>query len=224
MKILVMGFFLATTTPLVAQLAFFSFGNSFSLNADENLLAEMPILSQWGVDSISGGAGGVIFEDISGTSWAAGLAAAWGSGVNDPGGNGFSVSLNTTGFQSLVWRLDYRATATGPAAFSAVQYRIAAGLWMPLGSAPLTLINDGNYHTWSYDASGVIALENIQNLEIQWLLNPGTGTGTFRIDNLQLTGVVGVPEASSRYLIGLGFGLLLWTHQRKCSRYKTPLN
>lgn len=211
MKKVMSGLVLAAAMAVSAQaqLVFYNFGPSsgFDLTVNEDLLPGTPTITQSGGSIDEDGAAGTSFTDFSGTSWTAGSAMAWDNGVNDTPANGFTFAFNSTGYENFVVRFDYRATSTGPASFSAVEYNVGSG-FVTLSGAVTSLTNDSAYYAWSYDLSSLSVVENVASVQIRWLWSAGTSTGTSQIDNFQLTGSA-IPEPFTYALLGLGLASLM---------------
>jgi MYXO-CTERM domain-containing protein len=188
-----------------AQLLFFDF-NSTPANppVTEDRVNGTPTLSLTGSDVVPAGQGGNSYTDFSGTVHAAGTAGAFSSGV-DAGNNQILLIVDTTGLFDLTISYDYRATATGPS---------ASTFWYGLGSpGPVVFTQigtdaytrDSAFHRISWDLSAIGALENAGVVHFLWDgFTGGSGTGTFRIDNLEMTGV---PEPHE-YALLAALGLL----------------
>ena len=192
-----------------AQVLFYNFNNlsGGTTSASESLLNQTPTLSLSGADLVAAGQAGVAFTDESGTAHAAGLAAAWSSGIDAPGGNSFRMHLDTTGYENFVVRYDYRSTSSGSPS-AALSYRLGdSGAFTPITSQSFT--RDGTFHSTSVDLSALSSIENVSNVSLLWELAPGSGSGTFRVDNLQLSGAAVVPEPRE-YALVAGGALLLF--------------
>lgn len=163
-------------------------------------LAGMPLGSGYDSD----GQDGTAFTDAAGGSHAAGQALAWGSGVND-GDQEWILSVDLTGYQDLVIRWDYRSTGTGPTN-AVLDYKVGAGSWTTVET--LALATDSVFHGYQKDLSAISAIENQSAVQFRLSgFSGGSGSGTHRIDNLQLSAI---PEPAVMGFIGLtGLGLLV---------------
>jgi len=170
----------------------------------ESQVPGTPTLTLAGVDVVPAGQAGVAYTDASGTPHAAGLAAAWGSGINDPEGNRFTLRFDATGFQDFYIRYDYRSTASGSPT-AVFRYQVGAtGTFTDYGTDTYT--QDGAFHSMIRDLSPLAVLNNAGDVYLQWELAAGSASGTFRMDNLEVTGSA-VPEPSGCALV-VGLGLV----------------
>ncbi len=150
----------------------------------------------------SDGQEGSSFVDAEGTSHAAGQALAWGSGVND-GDQEWILSIDLTGFQNLFIRWDYRSTGTGPTN-AVLDYKVGVGSWDSVDS--LTLSADSTYHAYEKDLSSITAINNQSSVQFRLSgFSGGSGSGTFRTDNLQLSAIPEPAAIGFVVLTGLGF-------------------
>jgi len=153
------------------------------------------------------GQSGVSFTDAEGGHHAAGQALAWGSGVND-GDQEWIMNLNLTGYQELTLRWDYRSTGTGPSG-ARLEYKVGAESWTLI--EVIALSTDASYHEYLKDLSTISSIEN--QSEVQFRLSDfggGSGGGTHRIDNLQLSTV---PEPATVAVFGVGV-FVVWALRR----------
>ncbi len=180
----------------------------------ENVVG-VPTLDQLvnGGTSLATPSSGVAFVDAESTAHAAGNALTWDSGVNDPSGNnnGVLLSFSAQGWNDMTLRFDYRTTSTGPASLT-LEYQVAGGGYNLVSSPALT--NDSTFRSLSFDLSSISAIENVAGVDLRVRWTDGSGTGTARLDNLQLTGTEAViPEPGSAMLLALG-GLALLRRRR----------
>ena len=150
----------------------------------------------------SDGQGGTSFTNAEGGSHAAGQALAWGSGVND-GDQEWILSVDLTGYQNLTIRWDYRSTGTGPTN-AILDYKVGAGSWVSVES--LTLSTDSAYQGYQKDLSALSAVNNQSSVQFRLSgFSGGSGGGTHRIDNLQLSAIPEPAVIGFIGLVGLGF-------------------
>ena len=158
-----------------------------------------PVLS--GMSSGTGydadGQGGVSFTDVEGIDHASGQALAWGSGVNDSDQE-WILSLDLTGFHDIVIRWDYRSTGTGPDG-ALLDYKTGSNDWNLIDNVIFS--NDSTYHEYSKDLSSITELNNQADVQLRLsAFSGGSGGGTYRLDNLQLTAI---PEPAALGFITL---------------------
>jgi hypothetical protein len=162
----------------------------------------IPVLTLQGADVVLAGQAGVSYTDGWGTPHTAGKAASWGSGVNDAGGNQVILHFDATGFQDFSLRYDYRSTSTGcPSAD--FQYRVGgSGDFVSVGVQSYTC--NSVYHAVSVSLASLTSLNGAASVDFRWVLGPGSGSGTFQLDNLELSGAA-IPEpAGCALLAGVG--------------------
>ena len=185
----------------------------FGANAAE-YSEEVALVNAVGTPSLTGmsagtgydadGQEGVAFIDAAGTNHAAGQTLAWGSGLND-GDQEWTLSINLTGYEDIAIRWDYRSTGTGPTN-ALLSYRVEAAEWSTVEEISLT--DDSAYHPYAKDLSLLTELNNAATVQFRLSgFTGGSGSGTHRIDNLQ---IAAIPEPLSLSLIGLfGLGVLI---------------
>jgi hypothetical protein len=222
MKILLsrLGVLLALSATAHAQLVFFNF-NSTPDNppVTEDQVVGTPTVLLTGTDLVEAGQAGTAFTDFSGTSHAAGLAGAFDSGV-DAGNNVVTFTVDTTLLFDLSLRYDYRATPTGPSS-STLEYSIASGPFTLIGNDAYT--RDSAYHAATWNLTAINDIEDAGEVRFRWsAFTGGSSTGTFRFDNLQLTGenLNPIPEPSE-YALAAGLGLLafaVWRRRIRANR------
>ena len=151
----------------------------------------------------SNGQTGTSFVDAAGTSHAAGQALAWGSGVND-GNQEWILSVDLTGYQDLSIRWDQRSsTVYGPTG-AVFEYKVGSGSWNLLENISLT--QDAAFHDYEKDLSSITAINNQSDVKFRLSgFSGGSGNGTFRIDNLQLSTIPEPAAVGFVILTGLGF-------------------
>ncbi len=177
----------------------------------EVMVSGTPMLTLGGTDLVASGQAGVSFTDASGTVHSAGLAAAWGSGIDAPGGNSFQLHVDTTGYENFVVRYDYRSTSSGSPS-AQLSYRVGdSGVFTAYSSQSFT--RDGIYHSTSVDMASLSSIDNTPNVYLLWDLAPGTGSGTFRVDNMQMSAAA-VPEPREYMLVSGAFLMAIALRRR----------
>lgn len=197
-----------------AQVLLYNFNDlaGGATSSSENQLSGSPSMSLSGFDLVPAGQAGVAFTDASGTSHSAGLAAAWGSGLDGAGGNSFRLNFDSTGYENFVVSYDYRSTASGSPS-AQLSYRVGdSGGFTPFTTQSFT--RDGTYHSTSVDLSSLSAIENVSNVALHWDLGAGTGSGTFRLDNVQFGATAVVPEPKEYAFVSGAFLLLVAIRRR----------
>ncbi len=151
-----------------------------------------------GTGYVAGGSGGVSFTDAVGGGHVAGQALSWASGVND-GDQQWILGVDLTGYQDMAIRWDYRATSAGPSGAS-LEYKVGTGIWTLIETA--SFARDSSYHEYVKDLSSISAIENQTSVQFRLSgFTGGSGTGTYRQDNLQ---VAAIPEPATLALLGFG--------------------
>lgn len=197
-----------TTTAHANLLAFWNMNDVNENNNGTTVVTSyststVPTFAMYGGSLDLDGLPGTAFVDAEGTPHVADVAAAWGSGINDGPPNGFLVTLDTIRDEDLELRFDYRSTSTGSPDFL-FEYRVGGvGGFTSLGVQ--SLIQDSAYHEWYADLSSLDVIEDVAMLEFRFTLSPGSGTGTLRVDNFQITAV---PAPGALLLGAMGLALV----------------
>jgi hypothetical protein len=189
------------------QLAIWDFGAK-AASYTETVTAEdvvgTPMLLVDGGEKDPDGKDGVAYTDVAGVSHAKGQAAAWDdvkvSGLDAE----WIVTINTTGWQDIDVRFDYKAWDANTTSFD-LDYRLSdTAEWTEiLDNQSITA--DNAYHSFSNSL-----LSNIDNKSfVQFRFNDldnNKGNDKFAFDNLEFAGNP-VPEPASATMIALGAAL-----------------
>jgi hypothetical protein len=148
------------------------------------------------------GKDGIAYIDAAGVSHVKGQAAAWDE-IKLSGDNAkWIVTLDTTGWQDISLRFDYKAWDPSTTSFD-MDYRLSdADTWTHIeNNYPITA--DNSYHAFSYSLASLDVIENKPLVELRFNDLDHNGKGKFAFDNFELTGSV-IPEPFSILLFGLG--------------------
>lgn len=141
---------------------------------------------------------GKSYTDAEGTAHSAGQALGWASGVND--GQYLILSINLAELYNPAIRWDYQASATGPSSAN-LEYKVGTDEWTLVES--ITVTNDATWRSYVNSLEGISSAINNQN-DVQFRITDFTGgssSGTFRLDNLEVSAI---PEPGTILLTGLG--------------------
>jgi len=186
---------------LAEQLIFFDFNDMGQLNNGQtrvtvDRVVGVPTLTLAGGSyKDPNGQRGIGYTDGQGNHYSAGQAGAWSSGVNDTQPkNTFTLAFDGTGQNGFRVRFDCRSLKSGPSRLT-LTYRVGEGELVVVGSQKLA--QGKKFELVTRDLSGIKAINNTPGIELRWTWSgDGTGGGTARIDNLELTGssIVGLRE------------------------------
>ncbi len=138
--------------------------------------------------------------------------------------SGFSFGLNTTGLTDLSLSFSVRSVSSStstvgpaPTQFARIEYSLDnGGTWVNTNLASTfiwTASNTFNARSPVLSFSGLTAIENQENVQLRFVLGDtkiGSGTISFRIDNLEVNAI---PEPS--ILASSAAGLLLLARRRR---------
>lgn len=160
-----------------------------------------------GTSYVDAGYKGISFTDADGAFHTDGQALAWGSGVNDENQE-WILELDLTGFSGINIRWDYRSSGTGPSS-ARLDYRLDGETWVSIDT--LDLNNDANFHVYEKELASITAIDNHAAVEFRLSgFAGGEGSGTHRIDNLQ---IAAIPEPAVISLVLLFGSSLLVTRR-----------
>lgn len=182
---------------------------NYTLVPQYEYVSGVPALAAGGADYDDNGGNGVAFTDAAGNSHDAGQALHWGDVSGDVDDAYIIVTIDTTGWQDMAIRWDYKSDnsggKTGPVSFD-LDYQIGAGGWINIVDN-YAITRDDAWHQFSYDLSLLNAINNQSSVQFRINdLNENDVNGDYWQDNIQLTGV---PEPLSAVLLALGGALLL---------------
>jgi hypothetical protein len=193
------------------QMAIWDFGDSSAYYTEsptaENVVGT-PTLTLSGGEKDLNGKNGVAYIDAAGVSHIAGQAAAWEdvaiSSEIGPDAD-WIVTMNTTGWQDMAVRFDYKAWDPTTTSFD-LDYRLSeTDPWIEiLNNQGITA--DGAFHSFSYPLSNDIA--NNPNVAFRFYDLDETGNDKFAFDNLEFSGTQ-IPEPTTILLFGLGVSAIL---------------
>lgn len=166
----------------------------------ENVIG-VPTLVLDGGEIDGNGKDGTSYTDAAGILHNAGQAGAWEDvRIADGKDAEWIMTINTTNWEDMTIRWDYKAWEPETSTFD-LDYRIGgSGIWsVILNNRSITA--DGTYHSFSYDLSGITAIENQSIVEFRFYDLDRYGNGKFAFDNLELSGV---PEPCTIFLLSLG--------------------
>jgi len=172
-------------------------GNAFTQAVTVESFAGTPTFARAGNafrTDLGGGAssfvlGGVTYSGDPGNTNGSnpGNVAAWDQNSKD---NSFSVTLDTTGFQDLQIRLDYRnnSTSNGVSSFS---YRVGVNSAVNVIVPTMPRVNNGSnaaiFSAWSTSLTNVTAINDRPSITLTWNLLDVPDQTSFRLDNLLIT-------------------------------------
>jgi hypothetical protein len=122
--------------------------------------------------------------------------------------NYFQFTLNTTGYENLILTFAANRSATGVTNLL-FQYDIGAGFQTINAALAITAASNVAY------TNGLPTdLNNQSSAIIRFTSNGALAGGTFRVDNLTVTGTEIIPEPSTVFLVGLGLAGLIAVRRR----------
>lgn len=190
------------TVPAISEdlLAFWDFGpnaagysNAFTYK--NPALTGTPTITQSGGTMDSNGKDGVDYQNSAGTS-VRGQGMAWDDAKNGTTAQ-WIVQLNTSSFENLRLRADYKLQTAGTYTLS---YNIGAG-WIPITSTGNLIANnidnDYNWGTIYHDLSSIATIENASTVQLRFTINDVSGGANDELifDNIEVFGSCITPIA-----------------------------
>ena len=177
----------------------------------ENVIG-IPVLTLDGGEIDLNGKDGIEYTDSAGTFHSEGQAAAWNDIKVQGKDAEWIMMINTTGFEDMTIRWDYKAWDSDTDSFD-LEYRINGGEWMAIRDDQ-AITGDGDYHSFSWDLSGISAIENQSAVEFYFDEIELNGNGKYAFDNLEVSGSV-IPEPCTIALLVLAGIKVLRKRERK---------
>jgi hypothetical protein len=149
--------------------------------------------------------GYVAGNSVSFNNWAAGSSTT----------KYFQVSVDTTGWQSILLSYDLQRSAGGPKTNS---IWVSTDAGVTFNSYNETFLSVASaYVTFTNNLSALVgtSVENNPNVVIKWYPYLSNAGGTLRIDNLTIDATAIVPEPSTVVLVGAGLVGLLALRRRR---------
>lgn len=124
--------------------------------------------------------------------------------------NYFQFTLNTTGYENLLLTFAANRSATG---ITNLLFQYDAGAGFQTVNAALGLTAAANL-IYTNDLTLFPDVNNQSSVTFRFTSNGAAPGGTFRMDNLTVTGTAIVPEPSTVFLVGLGLVGLIAVRRR----------
>ena len=200
-----------TSANAAQQMAIWDFGPNaagYTTNPTTENLIGTPTLVLSGGTMDPDGKDGWAYTDAAGVSHAVGQSAAWDDvKVSSSPDAKWIVTLNTTGWQDIGVRFDYKAWDAGTTSFD-LSYQINnSGTWVSILNDQ-TIIADKAFHSFSYSMASIDAIENCSSVQLKVSDLDKTGNNQFAFDNYELTGTQ-IPEPATIALFGFGITALI---------------
>jgi hypothetical protein len=206
--VLVISVISITSANAAQQMAIWDFGQSSAYYTEvpttENVVGTPTLAISGGQKDIDG-KNGVAYVDIAGVSHIAGQAGAWDD-VKVTGLDAeWVVSINTTGWEDISVRFDYKAWDPTTTSFD-LDYRLSeTAEWIEiLNNQAITA--DGAFHIFSSTLPGEICNQSFVQFRFYDL--DEFGNDKFAFDNLEFAGTQ-IPEPATIALLGLGITAIL---------------
>jgi hypothetical protein len=206
--VLVFSVIIITSANAAQQMAIWDFGSSSDYYTEsptaENVVGT-PTLSLSGGLKDTNGKNGVDYVDIAGVSHIAGQAAGWDDVKVDGPDADWIVTINTTGWQDISVRFDYKAWDPTTTSFD-LDYRLSeTGSWVEILNNQV-ITADKAFHSFSSILPGNI--DNQSFVQLRFYDLDENGNKEFAFDNLEFAGTQ-IPEPATIALLGLGISAIL---------------
>lgn len=218
--LILLTFFAVTSSRAAVLYSFWSFDTftsgdgAFTTAVTAETMPGTPTISYAGSSLLS--SGGSTFTAFNGTTWTGsngsatpGHSLGWSSGST---GNSFSITLDTTGLESLQVAMSIRSYTGGLTSFSSLEYNTGSG-FVSSGLSLSPFSTSTSFVNYSLDLSSLTAINNQSSVTLRWTLASIPNNTSVRIDNIQLSAST-VPEPSALALFALGIGLFLLRRRR----------
>jgi hypothetical protein len=194
-------------------------GGSYTSALTSSTFPGTPTFTRLGSETggISSNGGIAYINPTYAINYTSGQAVLW-NGNADGQGNGFTLTLNTSGLTDLTFRMDLRSAQSSSGlraeAFSSITYDIGQGP-VPITGVPGFDISTNDFKSYGFSLSGLTAIENQANVVLHFGIpdqNKPGNSANLRLDNLLITAV---PEPSAALLVLGGMGLSAFRRRRR---------
>jgi hypothetical protein len=206
--VLFISLIIITSANAAQQMAIWEFGASSAYYTEvvttENVVGT-PTLVLSGGQKDPDGKNGVAYVDVDGVSHIADQAAAWDD-VKVTGLDAeWVVSINTTGWEDISVRFDYKAWDPTTTSFD-LDYRLSeTAEWVEIFNNQV-ITADGAFHSFSSSLPGDIYNQSFVQFRFYDL--DETGNDKFAFDNLEFAGTQ-IPEPATIALFGVGITAII---------------
>jgi hypothetical protein len=208
--VLVFSVIIIASANAAQQMAIWDFGPNaagYTTNPTTENLIGTPTLVLSGGTLDPDGKDGWAYTDTAGILHAMGQSAAWDE-LKITGDNArWIVTLNTTGWQDISLRFDYKAWNSKTTSFD-IDYRLSdLDPWTNiLNNTPI--VGDSAFHSFAHSLASLDAIENQPVVELRFNDFDNKGSGKLAFDNYELTGTQ-IPEPATIGLFGLGITAII---------------
>ncbi len=191
-------------------MAIWDFGpdaTGYTTNPTAENLVGTPTLVLSGGKLDTNGKDGWAYTDAAGILHAVGQSAAWDDvKVSSSPDAKWIVTLDTTGWQDISVRFDYKAWDPTTISFDLSYQLDSTGIWVSILNDQ-TIIADKAFHSFSYSLANIDAIENYSSVQLK-VSDLDKGNNEFAFDNYELTGTL-IPEPATIGLFGLGITAII---------------